>query len=478
MTSMPEGQPARLRCEEELLRCYIDHMHSRVMNLYVAMQPNPLRYLVDREKLAKYRGRLAKPGPPLDSQDVILLILYIARLPSLVRRLLGILGEAERYMLYRRVYKDIESWELRGPIDWRNTLINISRGQPPVQKISVHTLSSPENLLLKAVIELVQDKLSKALGTLNSIVSNAEASGSPAQDLQWLLDGLKHLRGILENYRVKLEVAVENSFLSLLPERLYYEWSLEYVWSLVEEVERTPWKPGWVERLLKVARNFLLSYNLERSFDSLVDYVAERLGKSQVKAEYFIKVYSWKLYEVYVLYLILKALKSLNARIERFKVRRFRVRYDRGTITVYYNVNLLKKREKAFKAIPDIALLNEKRIVIEVKFSRSPEYISESIFKVLGYMLLLDAHVGVLVYPSIKERAPLDKEERTIYRSVLKEIEREKQKQEEPYKLTVGREGLERIVYIARLEPLEKREESNEKIVKTIIEESKGGTAK
>jgi len=458
LSSQLVGQLARLGVEEQLLRSYIDYMHSTVMDLYVAIQPNPLRYLVDR-------GKLAKPGLPLDPHNVTHLILYIARLRSLVGELLGIVGEAERYTLYRRVYEDVEGWELRGSIDWRLTLANIPSGRPPVQRVLVRTLSSPENLLLKAVIELVQDKLGKAVEALNGIV---EVLSSLAQGLQWFLDGLNHLKGILEDCRARLEAAVRGSFLSLLPERLYYERSLEYVWRLVEEVERTPWKPGWVERLLGVARSFLLDYSLERSFDSLVDYIVGYLRGPQARARFFFKVYSWKLYEVYNLYLTLKALTSLGARIERLEERKLRARYDGEAITVYYNVSLLE--ERGLKAIPDITLSNERRIVVEAKFSRSPTYISKSIFKVLGYMALLNAHIGVLAYPSVKTRTPLDEEERTIYRSVLRKIERGEL--ENPHKLTLRQEDSEKTVYIARLEPLKEREKLNEEIVRTIIAQS------
>jgi len=43
-------------------------------------------------------------------------------------------------------------------------------------------------------------------------------------------------------------------------------------------------------------------------------------------------------------------------------------------------------------------------LILEVKFSNNPSYLSQAIFKILAYLVLFNAKTGILVYPTMSKK--------------------------------------------------------------------------
>lgn len=447
--------------EYELLSKYFEHMHSTVMELYVSIKPNPLELLVDKDKLER-------KGLPLDPENITSFLIYMQKTLKLADEVAGIVSDATDFLLHKRVVDTIEDYEIRGAIDWGGTLLNLGTGYPPVQKVVSHTLNSPENLLLKAVVEYLLERLEHLINRLEKMI---EAWGSTVPGVEKWLSGLSYLENELRGRYRKLSSVVEESFLSYLPVQMYREDPISYAWRLLDEIGHAAWRPEWVERLVEVAGRLLLDEDAERGMDKLVDLIVNTLVKKEklLEAKYFFKVMAWRLYEVYVLYLVLKALGSVNARISLLKPRVLSASIGGRVLSIYYNVPFPSRSLKPLKPIPDISILDDIRVVMEVKFSRSPSYLAQGIFKLISYIALLDADAGILVYPSTRLRKPLERDLATVYRSILKKIE--SGESGNPYKFTINIGGKKRAIYVAKIEPLSEKISLNQGIIESITRE-------
>jgi len=447
--------------EYELLSKYFEHMHSTVMELYVSIKPNPLELLVDKDKLKRR-------GLPRDPENITSFLVYVQKTLKLADEIVGIVSDATDFLLHKRVVDIIEDYEIRGAIDWGGTLLNLGMGYPPVQKVISHTLNSPENLLLKAVVEYLLERLEHLINRLEKMI---EAWGNIVPGVEKWLSGLSYLENELRGRYRKLSSVVEESFLSYLPVQIYREDPISYAWRLLDEIEHATWRPEWVERLVEVAGRLLLNEDAERGMDKLIDLIVNTLIKKgePLEAKYFFKVMAWRLYEVYVLYLVLKALGSINARISLLEPRILSASIGGRVLSIYYNVPFPSRSLKPLKPIPDISILDDIRVVMEVKFSRSPSYLAQGIFKLISYMALLDADTGILVYPSTRLRKPLERDLARVYQSILKKIET--RNESNPYKFTIDIGGKKRAIYVARIEPLSEKISLNQGIIESITRE-------
>jgi len=446
--------------EYELLSKYFEHMHSTVMELYVSIKPNPLELLVDKDKLKR-------KGLPRDPENITSFLVYVQKTLKLADEVADIVSDATDFLLHKRVVDTIEDYEIRGAIDWGGTLLNLGMGYPPVQKVVSHTLNSPENLLLKAVVEYLLERLEHLINRLEKMI---EAWGNTVPGVEKWLPGLSYLENELRGKYRKLSSVVEESFLGYLPVQMYREDPISYVWRLLDEIEHTAWRPEWVERLVEVAGRLLLDEDAERGMDKLVDLIVNTLVKKEpLEAKYFFKVMAWRLYEVYVLYLVLKALGNVNARISLLEPRVLSASIGGRVLSIYYNVPFPSQSLKPLKPTPDISILDDIRVVMEVKFSRSPSYLAQGVFKLISYMALLDADAGILVYPSTRLREPLERDLATVYRSILKKIEGGEVGN--PYKFTINIGGKNRAIYVAKIEPLSEKISLNQGIIESITRE-------
>jgi len=231
--------------------------------------------------------------------------------------------------------------------------------------------------------------------------------------------------------------------------------------SLVEEVERTLWKPEWVRRLLDVVyRYYLFNLDVERELKASTTIVVGKLAEEPDPAtvRWILRVYEYKLYEVYCLYLTIKVLEGEGFDID-FSYKSVRSSRERRTIEILFN-RTLEDLKTPIKARPDITLRNTERIVFEAKFSANPSYLTQSVFKVISYMVFLNTEKGVLAYPTISRRKPLDEEEREVYETVFQKSSAEKHAVE-PKPITISANGKQYQLYVLKLEPSPKKEKTN-----------------
>ncbi len=150
--------------------------------------------------------------------------------------------------------------------------------------------------------------------------------------------------------------------------------------------------------------------------------IVRRVKDDTEYIEAVLRVYAQRLYELYVLYMLLRALEGLTpGRIQARKERVIVLEYD-GSIIIFYNSKprvdgMLLSRIARGKAVPqlgpgileaasgrpDITLVVGDRVVavFEVKYSRRLSYLTAARFKTLAYIHEYDAQAGVLVYPGL-----------------------------------------------------------------------------
>lgn len=148
-----------------------------------------------------------------------------------------------------------------------------------------------------------------------------------------------------------------------------------------------------------------------------------RVGRSG-KGEKSVVFIDWKLYEIYIYYLLYELLESLG-------FRRLRCPLDGGPdlclsdgrqrIEVYFNkpapCSIVSKYDGVpadkVRGRPDAYIRSDVvRIVIEAKFSTDPSYITAGRFKTMAYVYEYGADAGVLIFPSIEGKG-LDEEEKS-----------------------------------------------------------------
>ncbi len=148
--------------------------------------------------------------------------------------------------------------------------------------------------------------------------------------------------------------------------------------------------------------------------------VGERMKEAEGETDKgILTMLRWRLYELYVFYLIVRYLEGKEYRVRRVK----RGEHDyssyvaeKGKEKLFLTLNAplhfsslegvgdLQKEKEKFKGRPDISLINGKRIIFECKYSSLPSYITQGRFKVMAYMYEYEPDVAVLVYPGLKTK--------------------------------------------------------------------------
>ena len=127
----------------------------------------------------------------------------------------------------------------------------------------------------------------------------------------------------------------------------------------------------------------------------------------------------WRLYEIYLYFLIYEVLKSLGyAEVECGGED---LCFEKGDSKVYVLFNkpsdasILQSYDgvsaESLRGRPDVMMRGSRVIVVEAKFSGEPHYVTLGRFKVMAYMYEYDAEAGILIFPWL-EGEGVDQEER------------------------------------------------------------------
>jgi len=211
------------------------------------------------------------------------------------------------------------------------------------------------------------------------------------------LEGLKYVDNdavpkyfnFLENFKKKLDEL--NDLKERFPNGYYREPS--YI------------DPEWLMRAYK-------AYFLIKGIESIKVGTRE---KGAVTEKKIIKFLLWKLYELYVFYLVVNYLDDEGYDIIR-KDGEFFAEKDNRLIRLIFNTSLstssLRKVDdtedvERYKGRPDISLDDRDRlpkpVIFECKYSSSVSYITMGRFKVMAYTYEYDPEVTVLVYPGLED---------------------------------------------------------------------------
>ena len=401
----------------DLLRRYLIHMYKTVSNLYL-FHRNPLELIQP-----DYPALTIKP------HKLSRVVMILSQLEGIMNSLGDLVKIAERMLLTERRVGIDESWEIRGVISWPQTVMNLPRFNPPAQVMFRSTLYSVENMLLRLIVEEIHDIVRKLKSLTEHEYIRLLKLLNPLKVIS--LQGYKDLMDVMTNIQNRIELFLTKSFLSLIPPTKFLDKTTE-IKRLIKEVSLQPWKPKWVEELLTIASKIV---TIREGFENLKDilvHVQYRSSNDVVKGVRFL---AWKLYELYVLYVVLNTIKRSipYARIDGVG-KEFYISFDSDKILLLYNEQPQRKgipsrvgngvgRGVLYNGIPssvlkrssgrpDVLLISDDNvIIIEAKFTRNPCYLNQSRFKVLAYMYEYNAKVGVLAYPGVKTREILDDED-------------------------------------------------------------------
>jgi hypothetical protein len=196
----------------------------------------------------------------------------------------------------------------------------------------------------------------------------------------------------------------------------------------------------------------------------------------------------WKLYEVYVFYLIVRYLRREGYRVRRVKrgehdYSSYVAEKGKEKLFLTFNVPLhfsslegvgdLEKEKEKFKGRPDISLINGKRIIFECKYSSLPSYITQGRFKVMAYMYEYEPDVAVLVYPGLKTKVRSSTHDDKVTIDLDSKIKGDKRYIDFRFR-TKG--GVIKKVYVAILDPElepegEEKDNVNFQVIKSILDE-------
>ena len=378
-------------------------------------------------------------------------VALLSEIEAQIVTLREIIREAEKNTITERYSRIEESWNIKGPIIWSFTIQRLASMQPPAYSVLIRDLRSPENILLYYSILAFEDLLLKLCNiydkflhyfktlvtsqtSLIAIVPVRKIRGRVIRLLNRVLRIRRRLR-----YRYKEVLDLEKSPL-LRSFSIAKDDPWKKIPSLVNEVNRRLWKPSWVERLISLTREL---FRLRGVLKELEVVITHPLSGRELQAEgTFVRVISWRLYEVYVLYLTLLALKNLGAvYFERYRSSIHVEIHRGGTLWLLWNCPLPGSRFakvtayyifngpvelKNVEGRPDVGVItyNKPIAIIEAKFSRSLSYLTASRFKLLAYAYEYSPQVAILVYPGTPQsKHYLDDEERETL-SLLEKVEK------------------------------------------------------
>ena len=206
-------------------------------------------------------------------------------------------------------------------------------------------------------------------------------------------------------------------------------------------------------RSVRLARSYVELHVLSTALKSALDASSVDLdvrvrgvkypAPPAVSRRVALRVFLDKLYELYVLYVILKALQRLGEVRKEDSI--IFVRLNGNGIRVFYNSrprangapisrvalgdsdSLDRGDLERISGVPDITLVVNGRVkvVVEVKHSRNVGYLTLARLKTMAYVDEYDADAGVLVYPGIrlKEDSSIIDEEYAATRTLLSRAE-------------------------------------------------------
>jgi hypothetical protein len=195
-----------------------------------------------------------------------------------------------------------------------------------------------------------------------------------------------------------------------------------------------------------------------------------RIGGGGEKADKeLIKFLKWKLYELYVFYLVVTYLWRNKYEIVKEDEQRYYAIKGNKKIKFIFNASLsnstlrrvddLEDIDK-YKGRPDLSLVEEKLIIFECKYSQKVGYITMGRFKVMAYTYEYQPLASVLVYPGLdKEGIDYDAED-----SATRELDRRAKER-----------GLidfwynSHLIYMAIIDPLKDDDEYNLRIIGEIL---------
>ncbi len=156
--------------------------------------------------------------------------------------------------------------------------------------------------------------------------------------------------------------------------------------------------PPWLIRAYK-------AYVLAKKLEDI------RIGGGSEKADKeLIKFLKWKLYELYVFYLVVTYLRRNEYEIVKENEQRYYAIKGNKKIKFILNASLsnstLRKVDDLqnidkYKGRPDLSLVEEKPIIFECKYSPKVGYITMGRFKVMAYTYEYQPLASVLVYPGL-----------------------------------------------------------------------------
>jgi len=192
----------------------------------------------------------------------------------------------------------------------------------------------------------------------------------------------------------------------------------------------------------------------------------------------------WKLYEVYVFYLVVRYLEGKGYRVKRVKqgehdYSSFVAEIGKEKLFLTFNVPLhfsslegvddIQEEKEKFKGRPDISLINGKRIIFECKYSSLPSYITQGRFKVMAYMYEYEPDVAVLVYPGLKTKVRSYTHDDKVTIDLDSKIKGDKRYVDFRFRT---KEGVIKKIYMAILDPeLEESDNGNLQVIKSILDE-------
>ena len=366
----------------------------------------------------------------------------------------------------------VESYAPAGVLDVILTGENLARFRPPVWRRVARGPSPQERLclcaLLARTVELLDKAYEAAREALDMLTEQGIDPDSP----------------VLRRLRRRLSRARRSTRRLLLHACGPYSlgrpaWSSRCAQILGKRGRRL----GYIHALLEgaLAALSMLLENVEAR-EAPLAITARGAGEPAGRRLTAIRMSLERLYELYTLYVVLRALQSLGTITA--KDSEITVIVDgNGRITVFYNTrprvgdrplsrialgdsSQLDARElERVSGIPDITLIidSRKKIVIEVKHSRNPVYLTLARFKTIAYIHEYDADAGILVYPGKAARRPLLLDEE--YRATHVLLERAEQ--EGYVEIKLHRNA--RLI-ILPLPPVRSEEERNIKNVTGIVE--------
>jgi hypothetical protein len=167
----------------------------------------------------------------------------------------------------------------------------------------------------------------------------------------------------------------------------------------------------------------------------------------------------WRLYEIYIYFLLYETMKELGYAEVECDPRLCRggdLCFERGTQRVCIIFNKPhessivacydRKPAERLRGRPDAMINGGRRIVVEVKFSSDPQYITLGRFKAMAYVYEYGADAGLLAFPDLEDKRTDPEDEATL------EIYRYMQQQGGIAEVRL-RDG--RKIYLVRVDPAE-----------------------